>query len=236
VIDKFSPIPIYFQIQEYIREKIKKKEWEPGSMIPSERILTETFDVSRMTIRQAIQGLVDEGILARKRGSGTFVNDQKVEQPLQSMISFTRLMESTGMKASAKILSFAERKATETEANVLGIEAGSMVFYLERIRLGNDIPIAIEASVIPAHLAKGLTEKDAELSLYQFLQEKAGLVFGDAKQSIEAISADEHTAELLAIVPGSPILLIERVAALRNGLPFEYVHSYYAGNRFKFYL
>jgi GntR family transcriptional regulator len=236
VIDKKSPIPIYFQIQEYIREKIKKKEWEPGSMIPSERILTETFDVSRMTIRQAIQGLVDEGILARKRGSGTFVNDQKVEQPLQSMMSFTRLMESTGMKATAKILSFAERKAAEKEANVLGIEAGSMVFHLERIRLGNDIPIAIETSVIPANLAKGLTEVDAELSLYQFLQEKAGLVFGEARQSIEAVSADERTAELLAIAPGSPILLIERVAALRDGQPFEYVHSFYAGNRFKFYL
>ncbi|MED1203299.1 GntR family transcriptional regulator [Heyndrickxia acidicola] len=236
MIDKNSPIPIYFQIQEYVREKIKKQEWERGSVIPSERILTEAFEVSRMTIRQAIQGLVDEGILVRKRGSGTYVNDQKVEQPLQSMMSFTRLMESTGMKAAARVLSFTERKATETEANVLEIETGSRVIHLERIRLGNEIPIAIETSVIPKSLAKGLTKAAAEHSLYQFLQEKAGLQFGEARQSIEAVSADERTAELLDIAPGSPILLIERVASLKNGLPFEYVHSFYAGNRFKFYL
>lgn len=236
VIDKDSPIPIYFQIQKYIREQIKKNEWSVGGAIPSERMLSEQFEVSRMTIRQAVQGLVDEGVLTRRRGSGTFVSNEKVEQQLKGITSFTKLMELRGMQASSKIISFLKRKSSLIEAKHLEIGQVTDVLQIERIRLGNETPIAIETTIIPWSFAEGITEEDMQRSLYEYIEGEKGLIIGEGRQSIEAISADKQTASLLDVPMGSPILLIERVTTLKNGTPFEYVRSHYAGSRFKFYL
>ncbi|MCM3456648.1 GntR family transcriptional regulator [Heyndrickxia oleronia] len=236
MINKESPIPIYYQIQEHIRKNIKQQKWKKGEAIPSERILTEQFEVSRMTIRQAVQGLVDEGILTRKRGSGTYVSNEKVEQPLKVITSFTKLMEQRGKKAASNITDFYIRKPTETEAHQLNIDADTDVYHIERIRLGDEIPIAIETSIVPVKLAEGLTKEDIQHSLYEFIEVKKGYPLGDAKQSIEAIAANKQTASQLDIPVDSPILQIERVAYLKNGVPLEYVRSQYAGSRFKFYL
>ncbi|KQL52598.1 GntR family transcriptional regulator [Heyndrickxia shackletonii] len=236
MIDKGSPVPIYYQIQQVIKEQIKKGEWSVGDAIPSERILSEQFEVSRMTIRQAVQGLVDEGVLTRKRGSGTFVSNEKVEQPLRGVTSFTKLMEQRGMIPSSKIISFLKRKPSDVEAEHLEMDQAVEVLQIERIRLGNNTPIAIETTIIPWPFAEGITVEDMEHSLYEFIEEKKGLDLGEGRQSIEAISADKQTANQLDLPTGSPILLIERVTTLKNGTPFEYVRSHYAGSRFKFYL
>ncbi|MGE8204552.1 GntR family transcriptional regulator [Heyndrickxia sp. NPDC080065] len=236
MINKESPIPMYYQIQEHIRENIKQKKWLMGEAIPSERILTEQFGVSRMTIRQAVQGLVDEGILMRKRGSGTYVSNEKVQQPLKEITSFTKLMEQRGMKASSNITVFSIRKPNEVEAEQLEINMSEDVYHIERIRLGDQIPIAIETSIVPCKLAEGLTNEDIQNSLYEFIEVKKGQALGEAKQSIEAIGASKRVAELLDLDIDSPILQIERVAILKTGSPFEYVRSQYAGSRFKFYL
>lgn len=236
MIDKASPVPIYYQIQQVIKDQIKRGEWSIGEAIPSERILSEQFEVSRMTIRQAVQGLVDEGVLTRKRGSGTYVSNEKVEQPLKGVTSFTKLMEQRGMKASSKIISFIKRKPSATEAEHLEMDRALDVLQIQRIRLGNETPIAIETTIIPWPFAEGITVEDMEHSLYEFIEEKKGLDLGEGRQSIEAIGADKQTAALLEIPTSSPILLIERVTTLKNGTPFEYVRSHYAGSRFKFYL
>jgi GntR family transcriptional regulator len=236
LIDKGSPVPIYYQIQQYIREKIKKNEWLVGEAIPSERILSELFEVSRMTIRQAVQGLVDEGVLTRRRGSGTFISNEKVEQPLKGVTSFTKLMELRGMKASSKIISFLKRISSVIEAEQLNIELNSNLLQIERIRLGDETPFAVETTVIPWTFSEGITEEDMHRSLYEYIENEKGLEIGEGSQSIEAISADNRIAELLDIPVGSPILLIEQVTKLKNGTPFEYVRSHYAGSRFKFYL
>lgn len=236
MINKESPIPMYYQIQEHIRENIKQHKWAKGEAIPSERILTEQFGVSRMTVRQAVQGLVDEGILMRKRGSGTYVSNEKVEQPLKEITSFTKLMEQRGMKASSKITVFTVRKPNEIEAENLKISLDSDVYHIERIRLGDQIPIAIETSIVPYYMAEGLTETDVQHSLYEFLEVKKGYSLGDGQQSVEAIAASKRISKLLDVAIDSPILQIERVATLKTGAPFEYVRSQYVGSRFKFYL
>ncbi|KHD86406.1 GntR family transcriptional regulator [Heyndrickxia ginsengihumi] len=236
MIDKESPIPIYFQIQEYIRKMVESGEWEVGDAIPSERILSEQFSVSRMTIRQAVQGLVDEGLLTRKRGSGTFISSQKVEQPLEGRTSFTKLMEDRGMKPSSEIIAFQQRKAEGTEIKALKLSEDALVLLIERIRYGDDIPIALEKIVTPWEISKDITKEELNQSFYQFLERKKGLKLGNGTQSIEAVAADERVAQLLKINNGSPVLSIERVTTLASGVPFEYVHSQYAGSRFKFYI
>ncbi|MCM3024029.1 GntR family transcriptional regulator [Heyndrickxia ginsengihumi] len=236
MIDKESPIPIYFQIQEYIRKMVESGEWEVGDAIPSERILSEQFSVSRMTIRQAVQGLVDEGLLTRKRGSGTFISSQKVEQPLEGRTSFTKLMEDRGMKPSSEIIAFQRRKAEGTEIKALKLSEDALVLLIERIRYGDDIPIALEKIVTPWEISKDITKEELNQSFYQFLERKKGLKLGNGTQSIEAVAADERVAQLLKINNGSPVLSIERVTTLASGVPFEYVHSQYAGSRFKFYI
>lgn len=236
MIDKTSPIPIYFQIQEEIRKKIREREWKTGEAIPSERVLSELFEVSRMTVRQAVQGLVDEGILMRKRGSGTFVSEHKVEQPLEGRMSFTRLMEERGMKASNKIVAFLEREASVQEMEALALEEPEHVLHIERLRYGDEIPIVFESIITPTRISAGLTEEKLNRSFYQFLEREKGLRLGKGVQTIEAVAASARLAKLLKVDPGSPVLSIERVTSLSDGTPFEYVKAQYAGSRFKFYM
>ncbi|WP_018664793.1 GntR family transcriptional regulator [Heyndrickxia acidiproducens] len=236
MIDKQSPIPIYFQIQEHIRQKVAHGEWKTGKAIPSERLLSEEFEVSRMTVRQAVQGLVEEGLLTRKRGSGTFVSKHKVEQSLEGRTSFTQLMAARGMKASNKVISFKQREATAAEMDALHLEKQTQMLHIERIRYGDEIPIAFESIATPAAIAGGITPEELNQSFYQFLEQKKGLRLGDGRQSIEAVAAPVPLAKLLQIETGSPVLSIERITTLADGTPFEYVKAQYAGSRFKFYL
>src|SRR5438067_4720624 len=127
-IDKQSPIPIYYQIMNQLRNKIAEGEYTVDSALPPERELVETYQVSRMTIRQAISELVNEGILVRRKGIGTFVAPPKLEQPLSSLTSFTEDMAQRGMKASSRIISFKEMLPEPAIRKTLGLSAEDKVF------------------------------------------------------------------------------------------------------------
>jgi GntR family transcriptional regulator len=234
LINKQSPVPIYYQIEEWMKQQIEHGKWKTGESIPSERELSEQFEVSRMTIRQALANLVQEGILLKKKGLGTFVKEQKFEQVLQGLTSFSEEMIKRGMTPKSILINFEKVNANPQVALQLDLTTNELVFKIERIRLADDVPMAFEIAYLPAHLFGDMTKEDAYGSLYDYLQTKKELQIQEAKQDIEAILADSRLAEYLNIKAGSPILQITRTAYLQTGTPFEYVRTAYRGDRYRF--
>lgn len=228
--------PVYIQIHNQLREKIEAGEWGVGEKIPAERDLATQFGVSRMTLRQAVQTLVDDGILERRVGAGTFVASSKVQEKMAGVTSFTELMQALGKTPSSKTISYHLTFPSQNEAETLQLQPGERVLRMERIRYGNQVPICYEAATIPASLVEGFSKEEITSSFFKALADKAHLYPGHATQAVSAISATERIAEYLGIRRGDALLRMNQVSYLQDGRPFEYVHSQYVGNRFEFVL
>lgn len=234
-IDKKSPVPLYHQLEEAIRSDIKSGVLKHDQLIPSEREYASLYGISRMTVRQAINNLVNEGLLYRKKGTGTFVNKQKVEQVLSTLTSFSEDMYERGFTPSSKLLSYDEIPADRTVAEKLQVEEGTPVLRMERLRLADQLPMALEVAFMPIHLTEGLKEEQAKDSLYSFIEDKLSLRIDEAYQELEAEAATDHVAAHLDIEPDSPVLKITRITYLENAVPFEYVRSSFRADRYRFY-
>ncbi|MBZ5752621.1 GntR family transcriptional regulator [Metabacillus rhizolycopersici] len=236
MIKKDSPIPIYYQLEEIIKDLIEKGELKPGDSLPAEREYAEKFEISRMTVRQAFTQLVNDGYLYRIQGKGTFVAERKpkIEQALQGLTSFTEDMKARGMKPGSQLVQFEIIPATSLIANQLGIQEYGPVYEIKRIRLADDVPMALETNYISANFIKGLTEKIVNQSLYSYIENQLNLRIDHASQVIESSVADELEAEYLNIQPGAPVMLIQRNTFLKDGTPVEFVKSTYRADRYKF--
>jgi GntR family transcriptional regulator len=234
MINKNSPLPIYYQLEQMIKEWIEKKKIQPGESIPSERELAEQFDISRMTVRQAINNLVNDGYLVRKRGKGTFVAEQKIEQVLKGLTSFSEDMRVRGMEPGTKLLKFSVIKASSSLAQQLNIPELDEVYEIQRIRLADHIPMALETCYLPCSRVPQLTKEVVKGSLYEWIEQKAGLIIHTGVQELEASVARKVEADLLEIKEGAPVLFIQRKSLLENGKPLEIVKSVYRGDRYKF--
>ncbi|PWF99350.1 GntR family transcriptional regulator [Levilactobacillus bambusae] len=228
--------PIYIQIHNDIKRSIEAGKWAIGDRIPSERELAHRFGVSRMTLRQAIQTLVDEGILERLVGSGTYVANQKVQEKMSGVTSFTDVMLAQGKKPSSTTISYHVMAPSLSELEKLGLKENEQVLRMERVRYGDDVPICYEVATVPANLVEGLSKAEVTSSLYHALEEKKKLVPGKAQQTVSAMSASERIADYLHIKRGDAILRLRQLTYLQDGRPFEYVRTQYVGERFEFYL
>ncbi len=199
MINKKSPIPIYHQLEKHIKNQIEKQELQPGDILPSEREYAETYNISRMTVRQAIMNLVSDQLLYRIKGKGTFVMGPKFEQKLQGLTSFTEEMHARGMQTSSKLLQFEIVPAGKELAKQLGIKEYAPVYEIKRIRLAEDIPMALERTYIPANLVMGITEEIVQHSLYQYIENTLHLKIMDGFQLIEAAIANEEEVKHLQI-------------------------------------
>jgi GntR family transcriptional regulator len=231
-----SPLPRYFQLKEILRERIRLGEWKPGDLIPSERELSEKYGISRMTARQAITDLVNEGLFYREQGKGTFVSQRKITQQLIHLTGFTEDIRARGQTPGTKVLSAAMHPADEETAEKLRIAPGTPIFRLQRLRLANDEPLAIELSQIHFRECERLLEEDLEHnSLYRLLETKYGITLMEADQELEAGLPSSDEAQLLKISTGSPVLFTRRVTYTERNQPVEYARSLYCGNKYTFY-
>ena len=234
MLDKQSPIPIYIQIEEQLKQQIQQGDFSIGTSIPSERELSERFGVSRMTVRQSITKLVNDGLLYREKGRGTFVANPKVEQPLNGLTSFTEDMESRGMRPSSKLIGFEILDPESDVAQELQLNDGDQVYFVERIRFADGKPMAIERTFLPVKRFPDLTEESFQGSLYAVIENNQQLKISHATQRMEAGLVKKEDADLLQIQPPAAVLLIERISFLEGELPFEVVRSTYRADRYKF--
>lgn len=229
-------LPVYIKIHNDLKQKIEAGSWQVGTRIPSERKLAETYHVSRMTLRQAVQTLIDEGLLRRAIGSGTFVTNQKVQEHMSGISSFTETMEAVGKVPSSKTLSYKIIEPTFKESQALELKANERVLRMERLRFGDGEPICLETTTVSAELIKGMPQVDVTESFYRSLAEQKGIIPANAKQYISAILASPRIAEMLDIKAGDPILKLKQISYLKNQKPFEFVETQYVAQRFEFYL
>ncbi|MFV0559686.1 MAG: GntR family transcriptional regulator [Enterococcus sp.] len=229
-------LPVYLQIHNQLKNEIESGVWEIGSRLPSERELAVKFNVSRMTLRQAIQTLADEGILERKIGSGTYVARQKVQEKMTGTTSFTEIMESQNRVPSSKTVSYFVTSPSTSEMEKLQLKKEDTIVRMERIRYADQVPICFEVASIPSKVIANYSKSEVTESLYRTLEEKGGKKIGRANQTISAMLASEQIAEYLDMKRGDSVLRLRQISYFEDGTPFEYVRTQYAGGRFEFYL
>jgi GntR family transcriptional regulator len=234
MINKNSPIPIYYQLEEHIKALIEKGELMPGDALPPEREYAEKYQISRMTVRQAFTQLVNEGYLYRMQGKGTFVAERKIEQLLQGVTSFTEDMKARGLEPASQLIRFEIHPAAAPIAEQLAIAESAPVYEIERIRLADGVPMALETNYLSAGLVKGLTEEIVNQSLYAYIEGELNLKIDSASQIIESSIAGQTDAKYLKISKGAPVMLIQRNSYLKDGTPVELVKSVYRADRYKF--
>lgn len=231
--DETGAGPLYLQLQRRIADAIASGRLKPGDSLPPERDMAAMTDLSRVTIRKAVQALVASGHLVQRRGSGTFVaaKVERLEQALSLLTSFTEDMVRRGKSVESVWLSRAIHAPAPEEVMALGLGAGTMVARLERVRRSDGVPLAIERASLSTDV---LPDPAAvETSLYAVLQAR-GMRPVRAVQRISAANLGPRDAELLGVPPGAAGLRIERIGYLPSGRVVEFTRSLYRGDAYDF--
>ena len=221
--------PKYYMVKRHLLQAIESLE--PGSPVPAERDLAAELGTTRTTVRQASLDLVAEGRLVRLHGSGTYVAEPKMTWPLH-LASFTAQAAANGFNASTQLLAIQRIRANGSVASRLGVEVSARVYRIERLRLANDRPIAVETSHLSADRFPQLTRYvRRESSLYAVLDRVYGVVPVSAEESISTMPAPPREAALLGADTGSPMFSVGRHSFDRSEQPVEWVTSWYRGDR-----
>ncbi|MBV9024790.1 MAG: GntR family transcriptional regulator [Streptomycetaceae bacterium] len=225
-------VPKYYQLKRHLLDITQTMP--PGTPVPPERTLATEFETSRTTVRQALQELVIEGRLERIQGKGTFVAKPKVAQALQ-LTSYTEDMQLQGLEPTSQLLDIGYITANDRLAELLDTKPGGRVLRIERLRLANGEPMAIETTHLPAKRFPGLRRNLAKYtSLYAALAGVYDVHLAEAEETIETSLATPREASLLSTDVGLPMLLLARHSLNTTGEPVEWVRSVYRGDRYKF--
>lgn len=236
-IDPYNALPKYIQLASILRQKIEDGEWEPRSPIPSERQLEVIYNISRTTIREAIDHLMRQGYIYREHGRGTFVSPQKLQKTLMELTSFSEDLIKRGIQPGQIIRSLSSVLPPVKILQKLELAPGAHVLRIERIRLGDNTPIGLQTSYLALAENQTITSEEMESSgsLYRILQEKFNIIPSEADETLEVTLATPEEADLLQIAEGAPLLLSERVLFAQNRKPIEFVKILYRGDRYRYY-
>lgn len=230
-----GPVALYYQIAE-ILEKEFLQSYEPGSQVPPEPELIGRFQVSRSTVRRAMDLLEDNGILLRQPGRGTFLTTApKIEVELSELTGFVEDMDSLGLKASAQVVQVKPVRPGPTVTARLHLPDDAEVVFIERVRLAQDEPLSFDATYLP--MDPGMLVAQDNLTVYpifSLLETKYGIRLGEADYVVEASTAPKRIAEYLHLAPGAPILLIERTTYSDEGTPIDYEKLYYRADKIRY--
>lgn len=235
-ISQNSQVSYYQQLYSILRKEIARGVWKPGDRLPSEAELIKTFGVSRITVRQAFELLVSDGLVYRRRGSGTFVVVPPIEHGLTRIISFTEDMQRRGLHPDTQVIATRLQRATLEIADKLDIEPGAELAVLERLRLADGEPMSVEISHLVHRYCPNVLDGDyAQTPLHEVLRDRFGIRLARANQVIRAVAAEKMLAARLAVPVGSPLFYIERVSFRQAGIPVEYLEVYHRGDRYVLY-
>ncbi len=224
---------VHAQIEDWLAGAIAVGKLAPGDRLPAEQHLAGWFGVSRMTLRHALGELSRRGLVTRAvgRGGGTFVAEPKLEQDLTTLAGFSEQLRRLGMTPGARVLAAAEHPAGPTAAAALQIAEDEPVYGVRRIRLADGRPLLLEHSQFPAAAFPGLLRCRLDGSLYELLEVKYGQRPHHARERLEPVSATVREAEALEVAEGAPLMLVERTAYTRTGLPLEFARDLFRGDR-----
>jgi GntR family transcriptional regulator len=228
-------VPLYRQIQSDLRERISRGELAPGSRLETEQELMARYEVSRATVRQALAGLVNDGLVEIRRGLGTYVRKGVMEHRLGGFYSYSREIERHGMRPGTRVRSLQVERASPRVASMLELDPGDRVVALGRIRLADDEALVTETSYLPAERFPGLERLDlSKRSLYDTLTSDYGVRPIRARETFEPVLMTEDEAEMLEGSAGGPALRVERTTYDGDGHVIEYCHSTVRADRYHY--
>ncbi|MDF1508520.1 GntR family transcriptional regulator [Robertmurraya sp. DFI.2.37] len=229
-------MPKYETISSVMRERIKNQFYPIDQPIPDEITLAKEFQCSRMTMKRALDILVKEGLLYRKRGHGTFIIQSAISQNVvnvgtNEILGLSRLLK--GKKVTSEVIKFDVQFPTQEVAEHLAIDVKTPVYFLIRLRLVDDEPYVMERTYMPTILIPGITDDILHGSIYSYIRETLGLTIAGSHRKIRACKSEELDHQYLACLPDDPILEVEHVGFLNNGVPFEYSFSRHRYDKFE---
>jgi len=230
-------IPKYLQLSEWIKGMIEKGRYAVGEKLPSEIELSQMFHLNRNTVRQAILQLVNEGLVVKKNGVGTFVtstDNHRVKYPLKNITSLTYEFSKLGITIKTDTVSKKVITTTSDMAEKLMLGSDKRAVQIKRIRYGNDIPLVIERSYLSYREYKGLLNMDIPDSLYSLLIKKFKATLERSVQTLRAIELPDDDAKLLQVESGFPAMFQESIIYDEQNIAVELLHSYYRGDKFVF--
>ncbi|MGD9290317.1 MAG: GntR family transcriptional regulator [Desulfobacterales bacterium] len=232
-IDFDSKLPLYHQLKEQIKQNILNGTYKEGDLIPSEREFNDQYDLSSTTIRRSLNDLVQENFLERKAGKGTFVHIRKVKRDLHKVIGFTKNMQEMGLTPSTHVVSKKVTVANAYARSRLGLEKGSEIVRLKRLRLANDVPIMLETRYIRTDLCPGIHLEKLNSSLWKVFEQKYGLKPNRHAQNMNIALVSGNAANLLTLEDGAHVFLIKGVTYVRDNLPIECEESFYRTDKYE---
>lgn len=229
-----NQIPLYQQVKDVLTNKISKKIWKSGDLIPTEQELIDEFKVSRTTIRKAISEMVQENLLKKQQGRGTTVNNHVFISSLRSLTGFAEEVIGKGYLTSSKLISAEDRKDLYTEKKILQLSENESVTLIKRIRFVEDNPVALERTSWPNEIGKILQKQDLNNAKYYQILEKYGFYLKKANETISAVNATPYEAELLGITGGEALLEMTRVSYGFDDKPIEYTKTKFRSDRYHY--
>lgn len=233
-IDKNSHVPLYRQVEQLLEEKVISKQWDVGYQLPTEQELADLFEVSTITVKRAVIELVNKGYLYRQRGKGTFVSGTTNEQDINAIFSLTT--EEEGEVHPHELISFSIEDAEKEVAEKLGLEPKTKIFNMKRLKVENDVPVALEYTYLPYEICPSLTPDDINNELiYNILKTKFHITLGRARLFIKPYIATGEKAERLQVEPGTPVFKWERFTYTKQEAVIEYSKFYVRQDKVTYY-
>lgn len=232
-LDYSGRTQLYFQLYDILYKEIREGRYKPGELLPTENELVRRYGISRITVRKALDLLLGDGLIAKRRGYGTYVQNPRVEQTLTRVLHFSNEMEKRGRKTSTSMLTNKVLPAHKAIAEALGIPEGTDLIQVSRLRYADDVPMCMEnAFLIRERCPRVAAEDFSRQSLRSFLVENYNIVWNHARQNIFAVKATAQLARHLKVVAGDPFIYVERVSFDQFGNPGEYLQAYYRGDSY----
>lgn len=228
--------PLYVQLMEELETSIRNGVYKPGDKIMTEAEMAKEYGVSLITVRKAVCSLMEKGLVVRKQGKGTFVTKPKYSRNMKKLQSFTEMCEQMGVKPGAQVLENRLIMADKKVADRLGIEPGSNVVYISRLRLADGEPVQVEKSYFPLKYAFLLEEDLNNGSMFECLKEKAGAKVASSEKMIELCRATAEEAALMDVKKGDYLLFVKSTAYDENGEPMYAGIQLINGDRFSLYV
>ena len=226
--------PFYMQLREIVRVKIETGEYAPCTALPSENELAETFATTRQTVRNAIDALVNEGLLRRVAGKGVYVLGKKINRDLEVLQGFTQTMLDRNVTPSIKVVKKVTRKAGEKYGLMFGIDPEEEIFYIKRLCYGDNEPVSLEEVYIPKKLIPKIGGIDLSVfSIYE-VYDLYGIHLERAYQTVDLVHLEQNDARMLGISTELPVLLFECTSYDDKGRIIEHSHSYTRGDKCRF--
>lgn len=233
-LERNGSVPLYRQLEEILKGRVLRGEWLIGRRIPTEAELIEEFGVSRTTVRDAVGELVRNGLLHKRQGRGTFVQRPPLEVPLERLTGFAEEVLERGQVPSAILLSAELVRDHFYEAHQLRVPDGEPVLRIERVRLADGDPIAIERSFWPEAVGEILLKEDLNRAQFYPILENSGVLLREADEQIFAVNASTPEARTLGIEPGDALLEMRRVSYGEDGSPVEFTRTRYRSDRYSY--